>query len=306
MKMLLFGRTGQVGAALVPLLSSLGDLTSLGREGADGLAGDLGNPGDVADTVRRVAPSVVVNAAAYTAVDRAEEERELAYRINAEAPSALADACHKVGALLVHYSTDYVFNGEGERAWREDDPVDPINEYGRTKLAGEEAIRDSGCCHLIFRTSWVYAPHGHNFLNTILRLASERDSLNVVNDQWGVPTHARLVARATGRMLEFVRVDPSVSGTYHVAPAGETTWYRYARHAIETARDLGWPMRVEAEDIRPVGSTSFPTPAKRPQNSRLDCGKLERTLDERMPDWRQGVDSAVAVIVGNRNEELGS
>lgn len=297
MKILLFGETGQVGSALMPVLTSMGDLVSIGRDNSSGLWGNLEKPEAVADSVRSASPEVVVNAAAFTAVDRAEVERNLAYTVNAASPSALAAACSEVGALLVHYSTDYVFRGDGSRPWREGDPVDPQNEYGRTKLAGEEGIRRSACKHMIFRTSWVYSVTGHNFLRTMLQLASERDSLSIVDDQWGAPSSASLVARLTGRMIGAAIEGQSVGGTYHLAPSGETTWYRYACRAIERARALGWPVRVDEKDIHPVRSSEFPTVAKRPYNSRLNCEALERVLQQPMPDWRVGVDSAVMEIV---------
>jgi len=303
MRILLFGKTGQVGSALVPLLRDRGRLTALDREGSEGVSGDLSDPSAVAAAIRSLNPDLVVNGAAYTAVDRAEEEQEVAHKINAEAPGAMAEACRETGASLVHYSTDYVFSGNGSQPWREDDPVQPVNAYGQTKLAGEEAIRQSGCRYLIFRTSWVYAANGQNFLRTMLRLATERDALSVVDDQWGAPTGASLIAGVTVRMVELLNRKPGTAGLYHLAPAGETTWYRYACHAIERARNGGWPVRVDPEKITAVGSEAFPTAARRPLNSRLDCRKLERALGEPMPDWRKGVDEVVDQLVRNQPGE---
>lgn len=296
MRILLFGKNGQVGSALVPVLATRGELIALGRESLDGLSGDLSEPQRIAETIRRVAPDVIINAAAYTAVDRAEEETALAHRINAEAPTAMARACRESGALLVQYSTDYVFGGEGARPWREEDPVAPINAYGRAKLAGEEGVIASGCRHLIFRTSWVYSASGHNFLKTMLRLSAERDKLQVIDDQWGVPTGATLIAETTVKAIDVGDVNSAMHGIYHLAPAGETTWYRYACYVIERARNLGWPVIVAPDDIVPVGTEAFPTPAKRPLNSRLDCHRLEQSLGTRMPDWREGVAAVVDEI----------
>jgi len=306
MKILLFGKSGQVGSALLPVLSSFSDLAAIGRDRAGGISGDFEQPVSVADAVLAGSPDVVVNAAAYTAVDRAEEEADLAHTINAEAPIALAHACRERKALLVHYSTDYIFSGAGTRPWHEDDPADPINVYGRTKFAGEEGIRQSGCQYLIFRTSWVYSAKGHNFLRTMLRLSTERDELNIVDDQWGVPTDTGLIATVTGRMIRAVQRATVVGGVYHLTPRGETTWYRYACHAIARARALGWPVRVPQDEIRPVGTDAFPTLARRPLNSRLDCHKLELVMKEKMPDWRDGVDAVLDTIINEKRREKGS
>lgn len=297
MRILLFGKYGQVGSALAPVLAARGEVIALGRESLDGLSGDLSEPQRIEETIGRVAPDVVINAAAYTAVDRAEEETALAHTINAEAPTAMARACRESRALLVHYSTDYVFGGEGVRPWREDDPVAPVNAYGRTKWAGEEGIMASGCRHLIFRTSWVYSVGGHNFLKTMLRLSSERDKLQVVDDQWGAPTGATLIAETTAKAMDLAGANPELQGIYHLVPAGETTWYRYACYAIERARNQGWPVIVAPDNIVPVVTEAFPTPAKRPLNSRLDCHRLEQALGTRMPDWREGVAAVVDEIV---------
>lgn len=297
MRIVLLGRTGQVGWELQRSLASLGEVTALGRHGGGGLCGDLSQLEALAATVRRLAPDVIVNAAAYTAVDQAESEPELAETINATAPAVLAAEARALGAWLVHYSTDYVFDGSGDRPWTETDPAAPINVYGRTKWEGEEAIRQSGCRHLIFRTSWLYAARGGNFIRTMLRLASERDALRVIDDQFGVPTGAELIADVTAAALIRCVNEGKEGGLYHLAAAGETTWCAYARHVIATAREAGWPVRVVDEAIEPVTTEAFPTPAQRPHNSRLDTTRLEETFGLQMPDWRAGVDRALDEIL---------
>lgn len=289
MKILILGPDGQVGWELQRALAPLGELVALGREGKAGLAGDLTRPSALAETVRSLRPDAIVNAAAYTAVDRAESEPELAHAVNAEAPAALGNAAREAGALLVHYSTDYVFDGSGGQPWRETDTPSPLNVYGRTKLEGEESIRASGCRHLIFRTSWVYAARGHNFIRTMLRLARERDALQVINDQHGAPTGAELIADVTAQAVPRALDDGETHGTYHLSAAGETAWHGYARYAIDQAHQKGWPINVTDEAIESVGTEAFPTDAERPRNSRLDTSKLERTFGVRMPDWRDGV-----------------
>ena len=297
MRILLLGCTGQVGWELQRSLAPLGDVTALSRNSENGLCGDLSQPEALAETVRQLAPDVIVNAAAYTPVDQAESEPELAEAINATAPAVLADEARVLGAWLVHYSTDYVFDGRGQRPWNEADPSAPINVYGRTKWEGEEAIRQSGCRHLIFRTSWVYAARGGNFIRTMLRLASERDALRVIDDQFGMPTGAELIADTTAVVLMRCVNEGKVGGLYHLAAAGETTWYAYARHVLATAREAGWPVRVADEAIKPVTTDAFPTPARRPHNSRLDTTRLEESFGLQMPDWRAGVDRALDEIL---------
>src|SRR5690606_12928705 len=213
-----------------------------------------------------------------------------ALTINAVTPGIIAKVAAGLGSWLVHYSTDYVFDGQGTTPWREDDPTAPLNEYGRTKLAGEENIRESGCRHLIFRTSWVYAARGGNFAKTMLKLAQERDALQVINDQHGAPTGADLLADVTAHALRSALARPELAGTYHVAPRGETTWHGYATHVIEHARSLGIPIKVTPEAIHAVPTSAFPTPARRPANSRLRTRKLEQAFGLRMPEWQQGVD----------------
>ena len=287
MKILLLGKNGQVGWELQRSLAPLGTVVALDRGGADGLRGDLEDLEGIDRTVRRLAPDVIVNAAAYTAVDKAETDIERAQRINAEAPGVLAGAAAAVGALLVHYSTDYVFDGSGDTPWREDAPTAPLSVYGRTKLAGEEAIRAAGCRHLILRTSWVYAARGGNFARTMLRLAAERERLTVIADQHGAPTGAELIADVSAHAIRAERADRGMGGTYHLAAGGETSWHGYAGFVIEQARELGAALKVG--EIAPIGTRDYPTAAARPLNSRLDTGRLRDRLELALPDWRDGV-----------------
>lgn len=299
MRFLVLGSRGQVGWELCRALAPLGDVLAPGREEA----ADLSRPEELAATVHRVAPDVIVNAAAYTAVDQAESEPELAHTINAEAPAVLARQAKELGAWLVHYSTDYVFDGSGERPWRESDRTGPINIYGRTKLAGEQAIRASGCAHLIFRTSWVYAAHGKNFLRTMLRLANERDTLQVIDDQHGAPTGAELIADTTAHALPIAIANPGLAGLYHLAADGETTWHGYACSVIAQARASGWPVNVAEARIAAVATDSFAPQARRPKNSRLDCKRLEEAFGLKMPGWRFGVHRVIAEILACESAE---
>ncbi len=299
MKILLLGKNGQVGWELQRSLAPLGEVIALGHAGAAGLAGDFAQPESLAATVRAVAPGLIVNAAAHTAVDKAESEPELARAINAQAPAVLAREAAALGALLVHYSTDYVFDGSGSAAWVEDAPTGPLSVYGATKLAGEEAIRASGCRHLILRTSWVFAARGGNFAKTMLRLAAERDRLTVIDDQHGAPTGAELLADVTAHAARATLANPPLGGTYHLAAAGETTWHGYARHVIEAARARGVPLKVAADAIVPVATSAFPTPARRPANSRLDTRKLRHAFGLVLPAWQQGVERMLDEILPN-------
>jgi dTDP-4-dehydrorhamnose reductase len=231
-----------------------------------------------------------VNAAAHTAVDKAESEPDLARLINATAPGVLARAAAACQAWLVHYSTDYVFNGQGQNPWLEDDATGPLSVYGQTKLEGENLIRESACRHLILRTSWVYGARGGNFAKTMLRLAQERDQLSVINDQVGAPTGADLLADLTAHMLRTAAQRPEVQGTYHAVAAGQTTWHTYAQHVIEWARAAGRPIRVRSDAVLPVPTSNFPTPAQRPLNSRLNTQKLRDTFKLNLPEWQLGVD----------------
>lgn len=296
MRILLFGRNGQVGWELQRALAPLGELVALGSDSRE-LAADFARPEALAATVEAVAPDVIVNAAAHTAVDRAESEPDLARAINATAPGVLARAAAARGAWLVHYSTDYVFDGSGRAAWTEDSPTGPLSVYGRTKLEGEQAIRASGAHHLIFRTSWVYAARGGNFAKTMLRLARERDRLTVIDDQIGAPTGAELLADVTAHALRTARARPELAGTYHAVAGGETSWHGYACHVIARAREAGQPIRVAADAIAPVPSSAFPTAARRPANSRLDSSKLRATFELVLPDWRTGVDRMLGEIL---------
>lgn len=297
MKILLLGKNGQVGWELQRSLAPLGEVIALGHDGALGLSGDFADPESLAATVRAVAPGLIVNAAAHTAVDKAESEPDFARALNALAPGVLAREAAALGALLVHYSTDYVFDGSGSTPWSEDATTGPLSVYGRTKCEGEERIRASGCCHLIFRTSWVYAARGGNFAKTMLKLAAERDKLTIIDDQHGAPTGAELLADVSAHAARMTLANPALAGTYHLAAAGETTWHGYARHVIEFARARGIPIQVAADAIRPVPTSAFPTPAARPLNSRLDTGKLQRAFGLVPPPWQQGIDRMLEEIL---------
>ena len=297
MKVLLFGKNGQVGWELQRSLAPLAELVALDREDSGRLGGDLADPAGLAAVVREVQPDVIVNAAAHTAVDQAESEPDLARAINATAPGVLAREAAACGAWLVHYSTDYVFSGEGSRPWTEDDPTVPLNVYGQTKLEGERLIHDSGCRYLIFRTSWVFGSRGNNFARTMLRLAGERDSLTVVDDQHGAPTGADLLADVTAQALMATIRQPALAGTYHVAASGETTWHGYASHVIEFARTAGHSLRVKSGAIHPVASTAFATAARRPTNSRLATDKLRQTFGLVLPEWRTGVERMLVEVL---------
>jgi dTDP-4-dehydrorhamnose reductase len=294
-KIVLLGKDGQVGWELQRALAPLGDLVALGRAEAD--LDDI--PGLLA-RVRRERPDAVVNAAAYTAVDKAEAEPALAARINAEAPTALAGLCAELGAWLVHYSTDYVYDGLSVEPYVESSPTGPRSVYGRTKRDGDLGISASGCRHLIFRTSWVFAARGGNFAKTMLRLAAERDALNVVADQHGAPTGAELIADVTALCLHHVlrgADGASLSGLYHLAAAGETTWFDYARHVIAGATQRGAVLRAGVESARPIPTSAYPLPAPRPASSRLSVRKLEASFGLRMPDWQHHVDRLLDEIV---------
>jgi dTDP-4-dehydrorhamnose reductase len=240
---------------------------------------------------------VVVNAAAHTAVDKAESEPELARCLNATAPAALAQAAAEVGAWLVHYSTDYVFNGQGDQPWQEGDATGPLSVYGQTKLEGEQHIAASGCKHLIFRTSWVYAARGGNFAKTMLRLAGERERLTVIDDQHGAPTGADLIADVTAHAIRSVLQNPELGGVYHLVASGETTWHGYASHVIAQARQIQAELVLKVTDIAPVPTTAFPTPAQRPLNSRLSTHKLQQAFGLVLPPWQQGVNRMLAEIL---------
>ena len=289
MKILLFGCKGQVGWELQRSLASLGDVTALDFDSTDFHA-DFSRPAALAGTVRALRPDVIVNAAAQTAVDKAESEPDLAATINAEAPRVLATEAAALDAWLVHYSSDYVFDGSGDEARIETAATGPLNVYGRTKLDGEEHIRASGCRHLILRSSWVYSARGGNFARTMLKLATERDALCVIDDQIGAPTGADLLADITAHAIRGVRQVPRLGGTYHAVASGETSWYGYARFVIEWARAQGLPVKLAANAIEPVPTSAYPTPAHRPLNSRLATGKLRHAFGLTLPHWQAGVE----------------
>ena len=293
MKILLLGKNGQVGWELQRSLAPLGQVLALDRHSTD-FCGDLNQPERLAQTVRDWRPDVVVNAAAHTAVDKAESEPELARCLNATAPAALAQAAAELGAWLVHYSTDYVFNGQGEKPWQESDATGPLSVYGQTKLEGEQAIVARGCKHLIFRTSWVYAARGGNFAKTMLRLAAERERLTVIDDQHGAPTGADVIADITAHAIRGVMRQPELAGVYHLVAAGETTWHGYASHVIAQARQIQPALALKVSEIAPVPTASFPTPAQRPLNSRLSTHKLQQAFGLVLPPWQQGVDRMLA------------
>ncbi len=292
MKILLLGRDGQLGWELQRSLSVLGDVVAIGRDAAtnpDGLCGDLLDLPGLADTVRRVGPRVIVNAAAYTAVDQAQTEPDTARAVNATAPALLAREARALGAWLVHYSTDYVFDGSGSAAWRETDATAPLNVYGQTKLEGEQQVVATCPQHLLLRTSWVYAARGANFAKTMLRLATQRDSFSVVDDQVGAPTAAELLADASAHMLRSALVEPALAGLYHCTAAGETSWHAYARFVVARARELGWSLQATPERIMPIPSRDYPTPATRPLNSRLDCNRMKKAFGLALPPWQTHV-----------------
>ncbi|WP_394787952.1 dTDP-4-dehydrorhamnose reductase [Rhodoferax sp.] len=288
MKILLLGKNGQVGWELQRSLAALGQVTALDRHSSD-YCGNLQDLDGLADTVRRLQPHIIVNAAAHTAVDRAESEPELARTLNTLAPGVLATEAEKLGAWLLHYSTDYVFDGSGSQPWTEDDTPAPLSVYGRSKLEGEQRIQAACSKHLIFRTSWVYAARGGNFAKTMLRLAKEREQLTVINDQFGAPTGAELLADVAALALRSARADPALAGLYHLAAAGETTWHGYAQFVLAQARQAGVVLKAGPDAVAAVPTSAFPTPAQRPHNSRLDTHKLQAAFDLTLPDWQTGV-----------------
>jgi len=296
MKLLLLGGNGQVGRELRRALPGLGEVVVATRAGAEGaLAADFDVPDSVGELVRRIAPDVVVNAAAYTAVDRAESEPDAAFRVNALAPAAIAQACAATGALLLHYSTDYVFDGSASRPYREDDATAPLGVYGASKLAGEEAVRASGARHAILRTAWVYAAHGKNFLHTMLRLAHERDELRVVGDQIGAPTPAGWIADASARIIAQ---GLPASGTWHLVAAGETSWHGFAEAIMDEALAAG--LLVRGPRVLPITTADYPTPARRPAYSVLDTNRLPKDFGVTAPDWRDGLHAVIAELAASR------
>ena len=300
MKILLLGRGGQVGWELQRSLSVLGEVVALdfdASQNPQGLCGDFTDLAGLERTVEAVRPDVIVNAAAHTAVDKAESEPELARTINALAPAALTRAAIKTGAWLIHYSTDYVFDGSGISPWTETDATGPLSVYGQTKLEGEQAVALNPK-HLILRTSWVYATRGGNFAKTMLRLAGERESLTVINDQFGAPTSAELLADVTAHAIRTLQTRPELAGLYHCIAAGETTWHGYAQFVLAEAAALGLPLKATADKVAPTPTSSYPTPAKRPLNSRLDTRKLQAAFGLTLPHWQAGVKRMLIEISG--------
>ncbi|MBP6057563.1 MAG: dTDP-4-dehydrorhamnose reductase [Nitrosomonas sp.] len=300
MKILLFGKNGQVGWELQRSLAPLGELIALSSTSEE-FCGDLADLAGIKRTIRKIAPDIIVNAAAYTAVDKAESETELAHILNAEAPAVLAQEAKQLNAWLVHYSTDYVFNGNGDQPHLETDVTDPLNVYGKTKREGENNIIASECSHLIFRTSWVYAAHGNNFIKTILRLAQQRDKLTIVNDQIGSPTGAELIADITADALLLLRHQSEVSGVYHLTAKGYTSWYAFAGFILEHVRRANFPLKIQSDALWPIASVDFPLPAERPLNSRLSTYKLEKTFALNLPAWQAGVSRVLAELLSKEN-----
>ena len=296
MNILLLGKNGQVGWELQRALAPLGSVVALDLDDCGDLCGDLQDQEGLRHTLRTLKPDVTVNAAAWTAVDKAEEEKEAATRINGLAPAILAEEMRRLNGWLIHYSSDYVYDGSGHLPWTETAPTGPLNHYGKSKLQGDEAIRLSGCRHLIFRTSWVYARRGSNFAKTMLRLARERELLQVIEDQVGVPTGADLIADVTAHCLRSALKDETLSGLYHLAPSGTTSWHGYASFVVEKAREAGDVLTVK--EIRPIPTSAYPTPAQRPLNSRLNTQKLETRFGLHLPSWQDGVHRMIQEITG--------
>ena len=300
-RVLLFGANGQVGRALRDGLSQFNNLTACTRAQAN-----FDDPESLRAIVRAARPNIIINTAAYTAVDRAESESELAYRINADAPKVLAQEAQVLGAMLVHYSTDYVVDGKKAEPYLETDATAPLSVYGRTKLAGEINVAAQCRRHLIFRTSWVTSADGQNFLTTILRLARERPLLNIVNDQVGAPTSAALIAKATLHALTLMQNVPAADarwGLYHLTAGGETSWHGYARHIVEKAHALGMNFMTKPDAIYPITSAAYPVPAQRPANSRLDTTKIRSFLSLAIPPWTDGVNDTLKQLIANQTHD---
>ena len=295
MKIVLLGKNGQVGHELQRILLPLGHVIALGREEAD-----LSSRPQLQGVLARHTPDIIVNAAAYNAVDKAESDEATAFRINAEAVGLMAEHARQSGALLVHYSTDYVFDGEASAPYAETDATNPLSAYGRSKRAGEQAIEQSGCRALIFRTSWVFSAHGGNFIKTILRLAKEREHFNVVADQYGAPTSAELIADVTALAIAGYRSHALMSGIYHLTAAGETSWHGLACHVVNRALANGATLKLNAEQIHAIPTEAYPLPAKRPKNSRMDTTALSNALGLYLPNWNIHVDRVVDQLVNGK------
>lgn len=296
MRILLLGKDGQVGWELMRSLRCLGELIALGRSGQGTLVGDLTDLSGLRQTLEIVKPDFIVNAAAYTAVDKAESDQAEAFLINAEAVRVMADYAATSGAWLIHYSTDYVFSGKGNAPWSEQDTTSPLNIYGKSKLEGERAIQKSGCRHLIFRTSWIYGARGNNFAKTMLRLAADREQIRVVSDQVGAPTGADLVADITAHALRVAAIDGFEGGVYHLAASGAVSWHGYACHVVETARVLGYELRIRT--IEKLSTIEYPTPAERPLNSLMNTQRLQAAFKLVLPPWQVGIDRMLTEIRG--------
>lgn len=296
MNILLFGKNGQLGWELQRSLAPLGQVIALDSR-SENWCGNLKNLEGIKQTIRTIVPDIIVNAAAYTAVDQAETDNHNAHLLNTLAPGLIAEQAKQCGAWFIHYSTDYVFDGHGKDPWTETDLANPLNIYGKTKLEGENLIRSSGCQHLIFRTSWVYAARGKNFAKTILKLAKERETLKVINDQIGAPTGAELIADVTALAICKSQNHPELSGLYHLVALGESSWYDYARFILDYATQAGSPLKLSANQVQAIPSAEFPSAAARPQNSRLNTQRLQRAFDLHLPEWQQGVTRMLTEIL---------
>ena len=298
MKILLLGKNGQVGWELQRALAPLGEIVACDFDTPGALKADFGQPESLRPLIRAVRPDVIVNSAAHTAVDKAESEPDFARALNATAPGVVAQEAAALGALMLHYSTDYVFDGSGSAPRDEAAATAPLSVYGRTKLEGEDLVRASGCNHLILRTSWVYAARGGNFARTMLKLAAERDALNVIADQFGAPTGAELLADVSAHTLLRTLATPALGGTYHCVAGGETHWHGYASFVIEWARAHGVAIKVAADAVKPIPTTAYPTPAQRPLNSRLNTRKLQSNFNLTLPHWQTGVERMLTEVLG--------
>lgn len=296
MKILLTGKNGQVGFELQRALAPLGEVVAVDMEDCD-----LSNPESIRALVRSVKPQTIVNPAAYTAVDKAETDLATAYAVNAAAPGIIGEEAARLGALVVHYSTDYVFDGTKNGSYTETDLPSPQSAYGKSKLQGEQALEASGAKHVIFRTSWVFGAHGNNFAKTMLKLAGERDRLSIVADQWGAPTSAALIADVTAQVLaQYMQRQETVSfpyGIYNLVAEGETNWYDYARTVIEAANAAGKPLKLGLNDIHPITTAEYPLPAPRPENSRLNTDKIKNSFGIHLHDWHEGLDHILQRIL---------
>lgn len=295
MKILLLGKNGQLGWELQRSLSVLGTLVALDRSESNNLCGDLTQLSKLRQTIQLIKPDIIVNAAAYTAVDAAESDKDKAFLINHLAPKLIAEEAEKLNALFIHYSTDYVFNGKGTAYWNENDETAPLNVYGQSKLSGEQAIIASNCRYLIFRTSWVYAAKGNNFAKIMLKLAKDKTELSIISDQVGAPTSAELLADVTAQVITKSVNMTDYSGTYHVAASGETTWFDYANFVFKVAAEKG--VNLSLTNVKPITTSEYPTPAERPFNSRLNTQKLCNTFSLTLPNWKQGVERMLTEII---------